>query len=218
MLRLRAPLSLVAVFVLIALVVGIFIGGRLVQDWNAFHNATPAGDAYRAELAQLEARPLHLSRLQASDPCPDGPEANGLYGAGPVYGVPGWPRPTTTVERNGNFPTAWGTYFYQTYVTDAGRSGLVLVRAWDLRSDRPLIFIGNYAAGPLSGTDQVGGKSAEQHLEVVLDMSHPPSGVASARQLEWPVIVGLANGRSDCLAWQADGPDFTENWVVYALP
>ena len=94
----------------------------------------------------------------------------------------------------------------------------MLVRAWDLRSDRPLIFIGNYAAGPLSGTDQVGGKSVEQHLEVVLDMSHPPSGVASARQLEWPVIVGLANGRSDCLAWQADGPDFTENWVVYALP
>jgi len=43
MLRLRVPLSLVAVFVLVALVVGVLIGGRLMQDWNSFHNSAPAG-------------------------------------------------------------------------------------------------------------------------------------------------------------------------------
>ncbi len=51
--RLRAPLSLVATLVLVAMVVGIFVAGRLVQDWNAFHNGAPAGKAHQPTLAQL---------------------------------------------------------------------------------------------------------------------------------------------------------------------
>ncbi|HEY8801836.1 MAG TPA: hypothetical protein VIN00_02065, partial [Candidatus Dormibacteraeota bacterium] len=35
MFRLRGPMSLVAVFVLIAMVVGVLIAGRMIQDWNA---------------------------------------------------------------------------------------------------------------------------------------------------------------------------------------
>jgi hypothetical protein len=218
MFRLRAPLSLVAVLVLIAMVVGVLTGGRLLQDWNAFHNGSPAGDAYRSALADLEARQLNLPALQSSDPCPDGPEANGLYGAGPVLGVPGWPQPTTPTELAGTASTLWGTYWYQTYITPTGLTGPVLARAKDLRTNQPVTFIGNYATGPVVGTDKVDGRLVQQHLEVVLDMRHPPSIEASANQFEWPVIVGLRNGRSDCIGWQIDGPTFSENWVVYALP
>src|SRR5207248_9652894 len=47
--RIRAPLSLVAVFLLIALVAAVFIGGRLIEDWNAVHNGSPAGQSTESE-------------------------------------------------------------------------------------------------------------------------------------------------------------------------
>ncbi len=202
--RLRAPLSLVAVFALIALVVGVFVGGRLVQDWNAFHNGTPAGDAFRSALAQLEARPVNLPALKPGDQCPDGPEANGMYGSGPVLGTPGWPQPATASELAGRVSTSWGTYWYQTYATGTALAGPVLARAQDLRTNQPATFIGNYAAGPVIGTDRVDAKSVQQHLEVVLDTRHPPSISGSANQFEWPVIAGLRNTTSDCIGWQFD--------------
>ena len=85
MLRLRAPLSLVAAVVLIALVAGVLVGGRLIRDWNGLHNVSPAG---QRTLAQLEAVPLNLPILEAGEPCPDKPGANALgydYGSGPIY-------------------------------------------------------------------------------------------------------------------------------------
>ena len=48
MFRLRGPMSLVAVFVVIAMVVGVLIAGRVIQDWNAHHNAAPAGGINQA--------------------------------------------------------------------------------------------------------------------------------------------------------------------------
>lgn len=217
MFRLRAPMSLVAVFLLIAMVAAVLVGGRLIQDWNASHNPAPAG-SNESVLTQLEARPLHLPNLKASDACPDGPEANNLYGDGPVYGIGGWSHPASTDELTGFVSTTWGTYYFQTYLTDVHQIGPILGRARDLRTNQPIVFVGNYAAGPVVGRDTVDGKLVQRHLDVLLDTSGQPSKSANGRQFEWPVIVGLIDGRSDCVGWQFDGPGFTEVWVVYVLP
>ena len=60
MFGLRAPMPLVAVLVLIAVVAAVFVGGRLIQDWSSLHNGTPAGQHGSATLAQLEGIPLNL--------------------------------------------------------------------------------------------------------------------------------------------------------------
>ena len=40
--RLRTPLSMVAVLVLLSIAVGVLVGGRVVRDWNAFMRPAPA--------------------------------------------------------------------------------------------------------------------------------------------------------------------------------
>lgn len=57
--RMRAPLSLIAAIVAIALVAAVLVGGRLIQDWNAAHKPLPAGQTNTPTLAQLEAVPLN---------------------------------------------------------------------------------------------------------------------------------------------------------------
>jgi hypothetical protein len=213
----RGPASLVAVFLLVALVAVALVGGRVLLDWNAFiHPQAPAG-RHDSLVTQLEARHYQLPVLKAGASCPDGPEANNLYGAGPVYGAPGWPQPTTASELAGNFSTSWGIYFYNTFITVAGLNGPVLVRGRDLRTNRPIIFVGNYATGRVVGADTVDGRLVNQHAYLVLDMSHPPSGTSASQQVEWPVIFGIDKGWSDCVGLQFDGPGFTETWVVYRV-
>src|SRR5690349_24578719 len=71
--RLAAPLPLVAIFIVIALVVAIFVGGRLVHDWQTVQRGTPAGHSaptFQDQLAALEQRPVNLPTVQAGDPCP----------------------------------------------------------------------------------------------------------------------------------------------------
>jgi hypothetical protein len=213
----RGPASLVAVFLLVALVAVALVGGRVLQDWNAFLHPQAPADLHQSVVTQLEARHDRLPFLKAGASCPDGPEANNLYGAGPVFGAPGWPLPATASQLAGNFSTSWGFYFYNTFITVAGLNGPVLVRGRDLRTNRPIIFVGNYATGPVVGTDTVDGRVVNQHVYLVLDMSHPPSGSSGAQQVEWPVILGIDKGWSDCVGLQFDGPGFTETWVVYRV-
>jgi hypothetical protein len=214
----RGPASLVAVFLLVALVAVALVGGRVLQDWNAFtHPQVPAVGPNRSVVMQLEARHDQLPVLKAGASCPDGPEANNLYGAGPVYGAPGWPRPATALQLAGNFSTSWGFYFYNTVITIAGLNGPVLMRGRDLRSNRPIVFVGDYATGPLLGTDTVDGRLVQQHAYLMLDMNHPPSTSSGTHELEWPVILGIDKHWSDCVGLQFDGPGFTETWVVYRV-
>src|SRR5580700_919616 len=102
MLRLRVPLALVAMFMLVALVVGVLVGGRLMQDWNSFLNSAPAGDSYQSQVAQLEAVPLRIPLVQSPLECQTGPyNSAGSYGSGPVYGD------------GGAFSSSdWGLYYH----------------------------------------------------------------------------------------------------------
>ena len=200
--RMRAPLSLVAVFLFIALVAAVFVGGRLVQDFKSFNRSTPAAtpaSTPTATLAELEARPLALPTLKAGDQCPVHTGTNSLgyaFGDGPVYANGASPR-----------PTAWGDYFYIAYYTEPNVRGLVLIRGRDLRSDTIRVaFVGNYVSGPATGIDPVEGT---QYQEAVLDASHPPARLSNGFGF-WTVNQGLPKAASTCDGFQIDGTGFTE--------
>jgi hypothetical protein len=201
-LRLRVPLSLVAVFVLIALVVGVLIGGRLIQDWNSFHNGAPAGGG-KSELAQLEDRPLNLPTPASHLDCKPGPfNSAGSYGSGPVYG-----------DGGGTSTSNWGVYFHNEAHAETRIAGPILVRARDLFTKQPVIFVGQYAAGPVVGSDMVDGQSYEQHLELLLDASSS-SKQNKTHKFDWPFIAGVPNAWSGSTGWQIDGVGFSEVFVA----
>lgn len=204
MFRLRGPVALVAVFVVIAMVVGVLIAGRVIQDWNARHSVVPAGGINQTALAALVERPANLPALQASDPCPDGPtDSSGNYGTGPVHGIPG--------GRQTNSP--WGMYWDLRLGTDSSLTGLVLVRAWDLRTNQPFVFVGQYANGPDVGTDSISGKTVVQRPYLVVDVAHAPGKPNPDGQVVWHFTTGVPRGNSGCFGWQFDGPGFTENFA-----
>jgi len=192
-LRLRAPLSLVAVFVVIALVAGALVGGRLLADWKA-HVAPHVPAAPMTELQKLEARPLDQPTVRAASACPHGPYASGGdAGAGPFH------MSGSTVA----IPTSWGTYYHVFLFADGRVAGPILVRASDLVDHQRLVFVGPYAAGPTVGTDVLDGQVVQQQLEVVIDDVAPPYA--------WQFEVGDPNGGA-CTGWQIDGPGFTETF------
>jgi len=198
---LRAPLSLVAMFVLIAMVVGVFLAGRIVHDWSGFKNRVPAADTYHSELAQLEGRALLLPVLNAGDQCPETPLnalpgglfPSGMYGHGPVF-----------VAGGSSMSDAWGTYWYLAAVTTEPVTRLVVIRARDLQTRQSVIFVGNWAAGSVVGSDVVNGMVAQQHVELVLDRRHPPLNTIQAGTVTWGFTAGLAKGASGCIGWQID--------------
>jgi hypothetical protein len=208
MLRLRVPLSLVAVFVLIALAVGALIGGRLMQDWNSFHNSAPAGGVSQSALAELEAKPLNLPTLRAGDTCPSSPgNTVGFdYGTGPVY-VSGGPEAVGP----------WGYYFDVRWFTAPDLTGPVLVRGRDLMSNRMAVFVGANSAGPVVGTDTAAGSKVTQRAELLLDAGHPPSRGTNGYGV-FPVRQGVSRGWVGCFGFQIDGPDFTETITGFSAP
>jgi hypothetical protein len=202
MLRLRVPLSLVAVFVLVAVVVGVLIGGRLIQDWNAFHNPAPAGGSDQSQVALLEAVPLRLPVFASQVDCKSGPfnSAHSL-GSGPVYGD-GGPKSSST----------WGVYYYIVTYADADIAGPILVRARDLFTGQPVVFVGQYAAGPVVGSDTVDGHTYDQHAEVLLKTSTSDKQVVS-HKFVWQFMSGAPTSWSGSTGWQIDGIGFSEVFV-----
>jgi hypothetical protein len=214
MLRLKVPLSLVAVFVAIALVVGILIGGRLVQDWNSLRNSAPAAGGGQTQLAQLENRPLVLPTPAAYFDCKSGPyNSAGSLGKGPVYG-----------DGGGTSSTSWGIYYHNLAYAETDITGPILVRANDIFTHEPVVFVGQYAAGPVLGQDTVDagpvvgqdtvdGVAVEQHTELVFDTSQAAKG-PSTHRFAWPFIAGVPHTWSGSTGWQIDGVGFSEVFVA----
>ena len=199
--RLRLPLSLVAVFLVVVVAAALLVnGGQILK--RSSNEPTPAGHPSRT-LATLEARPVDLPTIGPNDPCPQNMGTNSLgyaLGSGPVYADGG--NPTTT---------NWGTYFDVVYFTAPDLTGLVLIRGRDLRNaNLHVVFVGQYAAGPVVGNDpalQAGAK----HDELLIDASHPPQHLN--RDGMWPVRQGLAKNASNCYGFRVDGQSFTETFT-----
>jgi len=193
--RLRAPLSLVAVLVVIAVVAGSLVGGRLIADLRS-HSAPHTPAAPLTPLQKLEARPLHQASLRSASDCPDGPYgSSGDLGTGPLH------MSGSSVKLDTN----WGSYFYNFVYADGPVTGPILVRARDVVNNQRLVFVGPHAAGPVVGTDVLDGQVTEQRLELVIDDVVSPYA--------WQFEVGVPKG-AVCTGWQIDGPGFTETFSL----
>ena len=208
--------SLVAAVLVIVLMVGLVLTGRLFRDQGTLGTAPHTVD--QALISQLRERPLVLPTVQAGAVCPDGPytpfhqfDPWWGYGSGPVYS-----------EGSGTtYGTARGTYFETIYSSDAGISGPALVRARDLQTNQTVVFVqpDNYNSGtPIGktvGVDTVIGQVVQLHAELLLDPSR--------ESVEgWQVIQGLPKGSSGCIGFQINGfspagKAFTEVFVVSYL-
>jgi hypothetical protein len=197
------------------LIVAGFVGWRVLYLRGLLNTGPAAPTIEQIELAQLEARPLHLPALQPTGECPVGPLTNigaggGIpaYGSGPVYGVGG-----------SSIATAWGTYFDVTGYTDLHLTGLILMRGRDLKTGQPLVYVGQYATGPVFGTDTIDGKKVQQRLEAVWILGHAtPAPTGTSQWRVWKVRQGLAKGESGCTGFQFDGLEFSEVFVSHHTP
>ncbi len=212
-LRMRGPLSLVAAIVAIAIVAAVLVGGRLIQDWNAAHTQVPAGVGMtqadlQALVAEIETnQPMQFAQLAPNGACPDGPvNSAGLYGQGPFHGVP-----------NGSQrQTIWGTYWSLGAETEAVGDPFLLIRAVDLRTQQRFVFVGQYAFGPVVGTDNLSGSLVDQHTELLFNMSQKPKTKLDGLTF-WQLTVGMPKGNSGCYGWQIDGPGGSEEKFVFSL-
>jgi hypothetical protein len=194
--HLRAPLSLVAAVLVIAVVAAALMGGRLIRDWNSFIAPHQAAGIQLTALQKLEARPLRLPSVAPRAHCPAGPyDKNGEIGAGPLHFS------GSAVET----PSSWGNYFHNLMFADRPVTGPIVVRARDLVTGRLIVFVGPNAGGPVVGTDTLMGQVIEQRAELVVQDPMPPYA--------WQFVSGAANA-ADCEGWQVDAPGFSEAMVL----
>jgi len=168
--------------------------------------------ADRAQIAQLEKRPLKTPAPAADGVCAQGPftptitpYANGstesdVYGRGPVYGLGSSPIPAGAYE-----------YFDVTYFTDSSVHSVVLVRIIDLSRRYAGRFVGPLALGQSLGIDTIDGQDFAAYSELALPAEDPPANSPAAAP-GWGVfhIRQGIDKRFTCAAIQIDTATKTE--------
>jgi len=207
--RFRGMAAVVAAGLVVALLAGIAIGGRLGRDLgNAESPQRYTID--QSQLHSLESRPLLLPTLAPGAKCPFSPTVpstgtDTVVGTGPVYAINSW-----YVSRTNQVDWVAFAFYYV-----AQRPGLVLVRAGDLHVNQAFVFSqyslidsGAIATGRLLGTDRLLDRPIQLHPEAVLK---DPWHLQPANQ---QLVVMFAIPRATlCWAFQFDGPGFTESIV-----
>jgi hypothetical protein len=203
--RVRVPLALVAVFMVVVI-------GVAALAWSSLHHASPVGPAGPTAVQQLEARPLKLTALAAGAACPLTALATQAWGGQTgIYGTP----PAGVGEAGFGWSGGWGRYWDLFAVTTADVTGPVLVRGRDLRTGREMVFIGGWSFGPVVGTDTwPDGTTVPQRPELVLDPGHPTHESAGPGLAQWPFVAGVAGGGTVCLGVQLDAAGFTRTVVL----
>jgi hypothetical protein len=221
----RGVITLVAAALVVVLIGGLILAGQLLRGMNA-----PPPGINQAALKQLEARPLQLPVVKPGDACnvspltdvsAHGPEAL-LFGQGPVY---------FSSLGYFSFTTDWGTWMALSSTVDTTTaSGLVLIRAQDLQTRIPVVFVrypfspvgepgDGIATGTVLGSEVVNGQTVQLHPQVVIDTSRMYAGT---RNGNWPIYksyMGIPKTATGCLGFQVDGvhtdgTTFTELIVV----
>ena len=227
----RGSMALVAALLVVIVIATLLVGGRVWHDWNIFNTRpAPAGQSYAVQLAELEARPLQMLLVPPDATCPavhtfSASEADSLpepihsltY-AGYVFSSAG-PAHASLIPGGGGDLSTWGQYANIAWVIEPQVTGLVLIRGRDAANhDLPLVYVGQYAAGAVIGTDSGvhGGPPAVQRSEVVLDASHHPATFAKGNWGVYNVRVGIPNTMSPCHVFQVDGDGFSE--VFFTRP
>jgi hypothetical protein len=171
--------------------------------------------AEQTQLAQLETRPLRLPTMPASGQCPDGAHPTITpYRDGTIPAV--WGNGTIFVEGGAATQTSQNIYFDVTIYTDPTVSGVVLIRGQQLDGRLKVVFVGNYAAGPVAGTDVIAGTVVEQRAEAAVSASRPPSNARAAQGWGiWKIRQGIKSSYIGCTGIQFDTASGTDVLVLY---
>ena len=153
--------------------------------------------------------------MPASGQCPDGAHPTITpYRDGTLPQV--WGNGTIFVEAGAATQTSQNVYFDVTFYTDPTVSGVVLIRGQQLDGRLKVVFVGDYAAGAVAGTDVIAGKAVEQHAEAALPASRPPSNANAAPGWGiWKVRQGIRSNYIGCTGIQFDTASGSDVIVVY---
>ena len=215
--RFRGSLTLVAAGLVLALVGGLFVAGRL---WRTENQPPPA--ISQAELKSLESRPLNYPTVAPGAPCPTTPKTLGPIGL--VIADPGDPVGIYDTEIFQS--TSWGEWieiavaYSVSYA--AAHPGLVLMRARDLQGNAEVVFAtyplaptGISAVGPIVGEEHALDHTLKLRTEAAFrDWKHTQPIDKQGHLPELLVLVGLQSGSSGCVGFQLDRPGGTEHLVV----
>jgi len=221
---LHAPLALVAAVLVVLLMGGLVLGGRI---WRDMHAPLPAHRINQAELKRLEARPLlPLVVMSADGQCPAGPFSPNPWGA--LWFGSGSTH--ASVWATGTYHSPWGVWIETALFVAPDASGLFLVRGRDLKTTEPVEFVVEaqlsasdmlhsgtthaLPAGKAGARDVVNGLTVNPHQEVVMDASAPTDTTGGPKPPGWDVIVGSPNAASGCVQFQIDHGDSTETFVI----
>jgi hypothetical protein len=198
--RLRVPLAMVAAGLIVAVVVAAII------TWNALHtNVAPAGHSGLTPLQQLESRPLQIPIYHNLADCKPSPVAQPY----------GWGSPIAGYGQLA-YATDWGYYFRNIFYTDTPITGPILIRGRDVFNSAPDRYVGDFAAGPVIGTDTVGGTRMDQHSEIVLSEDLVSTNFASdlvvptGKRFIWEFVTGVPKTYSGYVGWQIDAVGLSE--------
>jgi hypothetical protein len=215
----RAPAAVVAALLVLAIILGLIVGGRMLRDLHS----SPAPAVNQAVLKKLEARPiLAMPAMPSNGECPVGPMGTD-FRQGPAVG-------TGLMRSFGGAPavygSAWGKWNLSYFVVNPTARGLFLVRARDLQSGQPAFFSGNLSgvedpgmgravpAGPVAGRDVVNGVTVLLHPELVINASAPSDSATNpAIAPLWTAYVGYPRGAGGCVFFQVDHDDSSETYV-----
>jgi hypothetical protein len=210
--------SLVAALLVVLLMASLVGGVRAWRDRSILNEGPTAPSIDPVALAQLEAKPLRLTSLPLGADCQAGPSSVVDAGQGPVtvlgvdpaYAVGSW---------HGATATTWGTYSDWLIATLPNLTGLVLVRGRDLEVNLPVVFVGPHSAGSTVGSDTIAGKTVPQRSEAVFDAGrHDPAVSGTSKWGMWPMSPGVDKSESGCIAFQIDGPSFSEVVISVDVP
>ena len=208
MLRLRAPITLVAVLVVIAIVAAAVVGSRLIQGWTGQHPVGPPVGSIGPSLAELEARPWQHPVLTAGQQCA-GSEINGVP---TPSNAPLWTNPIA-----GPYAEPWGEYSYGYSEFQDGFTGLLIVRVRDGQTGRNDFFLYDNAGGDSVGTVAISGQTVKRYPEAVFDFSKAKATVNGTKVFK--LYEGHLTGWSPCFEWQFDGTyhgqPFVWHWYFY---
>ena len=225
----RGSTALVAAVLVVIIVATLFVAGRVWHTWGLFNTGpAPAGQSNAVQLAELEARPLQIPLVQPDATCPEGPFASAdamgsfpepmrgwalagfkSWGAGPAYAI--------VSPHGGGGTSGWGQYADVVWIVKPQVTGLVLIRGRDAANhDLALVYVGHYAAGPVIGTDTLGGAPFVQRAEFVFDASHHPATSINSAWGVYEVRAGIPAAMSGCHVFQVDGDGFSE--VFFTQP
>lgn len=222
--NLRRMSVAVAALLVIALVGGLILGGRLFRD---LHNS-PAPAINQTELHALEARPLlPLEPMPPDGVCPAGPVAQNYMGG--LATGDGAVRVILAIPSV--YQSSWGTWTQTWFLVSPTTKGLFLVRARDLKTGESVYFTGNLSGtadaqwghahleGVVAGHDQVNGQRADRHTELVINASAPSDFVKTpSKPPLWGAYVGYSRAAAGCVSFQVDHDDASPpETFVYAF-